>query len=64
MSYTRLTKEINVDGQKCISCALYGTDKCRIHKLGQLDSFSGCGSCDVLGAMLNSLYQFEEVYTK
>ena len=56
--YTRLTKVAKVDGRECVSCAFYGTSKCRIHKESNT---TDCAHCDVMGAILNQLHAFEEI---
>ena len=58
MDYIPLTKKITVNNQECIACALYGTDKCKIHT----EKINGCADCPVLSAMLNQLFEFEKVY--
>lgn len=58
--YSRLTKVITQeDGKECVTCALYGTEKCHIHN-GTPD----CGHCEVLGAIFNQLNNFEEAFTE
>lgn len=57
MCYCKLTKKLkNEQGQECIACAFYGTDRCQIHN-GYVD----CGSCPVLGLILRQLHTYEEV---
>lgn len=56
--YTKLTKIIEVNGAKCVSCAFLGTEQCRIHNT---ENTPDCGHCNVLGAILNQLHMFEEM---
>lgn len=58
MSYKPLTKKIIVNDQECIACAAYGTSNCKIHT-GEVTS---CYNCPALSAMLNQLFEFENVY--
>ena len=53
-NYTRMTKTTNIDGRECISCVLYGTDKCT----------GNCAVCPVWGAILKQLWAFEEVFAE
>lgn len=55
--YTKLTKKIQIDGRECVSCAFFGTERCRIHTDGTTD----CGHCEVLGAILNQLNFLETI---
>lgn len=59
MEYNRLTKKTIINDTECITCALYGTRKCKIHT----DNIETCLNCPVLGAMISQLHIFEEVYT-
>ena len=59
--YTKLTKIVTVNGAECIACAYYGTDRCRIHKEERTPD---CCHCKVMGAILNQLHAFEEVFTE
>ena len=54
--YTRLTKVNIINGQECVSCIHHGTELCRIHK-----GATNCGNCDVLAAILNQLYELENI---
>ena len=54
----RLTKVVEVDGAQCVTCALYGTDECRVHKD---EGVTGCGQCPMFGCILNQLHAFEEI---
>lgn len=54
--YTRLTKVINLNGRECVTCIYYGTEMCRIH-----NEVPDCGHCNVLAAILNQLYVFENI---
>ena len=58
MEYKPLTKKIVMNNQECITCALYGTDECKIHT----DNIKGCGECSMITAIFNQLHAFEEVY--
>lgn len=54
--YTRLTKEVVIDGRKCIVCSQYGTEGCRIHS-----GTNDCLQCEVFAAILNQLAYFEDI---
>ena len=55
--YTRLTKIVkDQDGRDCVACVNFGTDRCRIH-----NGVPDCIHCQVLGAILNQLYSFENI---
>lgn len=58
--YEKLTKVIKIDGRECVTCALYGTDKCRIHSCGESHT-PDCAHCEMFGAILNQLNAFEEL---
>jgi hypothetical protein len=54
--YARLTKVVDVKGQECVSCIYYGTERCRAR-----NGVTHCGNCDVFVAILNQLYEFENI---
>lgn len=56
-TYQPLTKIITDDkGKEVVTCRYYGTSECRnIHT-------SGCNNCPMLGAILNQLNMFEQIY--
>lgn len=56
--YQPLTKVVIIDGKECVTCAKYGTEECLIHK----EKVSGCFKCRCLGAMVEQLHAFEEVF--
>lgn len=56
--YTKLTKVITINGEECVSCAFFGTEKCQIHNN---DKTHDCMHCKVMGAILNQLHEFEEM---
>jgi len=59
--YTKLTKVVKIDERECVACAFYGTEKCRIHKDSNTPD---CCHCEVMGAILNQLRAFEEVFVE
>jgi hypothetical protein len=57
-TYKALTKVIkDKNGNERIACSFYGTGACQTEH-----ATYGCGSCPVLGAILNQLHTFEEIY--
>lgn len=53
----RLVKIIkDKNGQEQLSCAVFGTDNCKINEV------CGCSNCSYIWAMMNELYQFERIY--
>lgn len=61
MKYQSLTKVVEINGNKCVTCAYFGTPKCLIHKG---ESIPDCTHCDVMGAILNQLHAFEEIISE
>ena len=56
--YTRLTKIVKgQDGRDCVTCVNFGTERCRIH-----NGITDCVHCPMLGAILNQLYVFEDMF--
>ncbi len=55
----KLTKITEVDGRECVACAFYGTEKCPIHNGNK--EVADCAHCEVFGAILNQLHQYEEI---
>ena len=55
----KLTKITEIDGRECVTCAFYGTERCPIHNDNK--TISDCAHCEVFGAILNQLHQFEEI---
>ena len=49
MPNINLTKEIEIDGEKVVSCAFLGTSKCS----------GSCIECEIMCAMINKLHMIE-----